>query len=159
MYKYEIILKFLFPKFSHPKESRFLKFFSCISNKKRHFKYSNQLSICLEKIKNGEDKRTSIIIKNIPTTITKEYIKKILEGIGNINYFYLPFDKIMNRNLGFAYINVVNYKSILNLYKRLTEYNFENHQLIEPIEICYSKIQGKNGLSQMFSKKTIKYKK
>ena len=153
MYKYEIISNLLFPKFSHPKESRFLKFFSCLSNKKNILKCSNQLSISLDKIKNGEDKRTSIIVKNIPNTITKEYIKKVLEGIGNINYLYLPFDKIMNRNLGLVYINVVNYKSLLNLYKRLTEYNFENHQLIQPIEICYSKIQGKNRLSQMFQKK------
>ena len=152
MYKYEIISYFLFPKFSHPKESRFLHFFSSLSNKKNILKFSNQLSISLEKIKNGEDKRTSIIVTNIPNTITKEYIKKMLEGIGNINYLYLPFDKSKNRNLGFAYINVVNYKSIINLYKRLTEYKFENHQLIYPIEICYSKIQGKNGLSQMFQK-------
>ena len=36
-------------------------------------------------------------------------IKQILEGIGNINYLYLPFDKVMNRNLGFAFVNVVNY--------------------------------------------------
>ncbi len=57
-----------------------------------------------------------------------------------INYLYLPFDKIMNRNLGFSYINIVNYKNLLNLYKRLTEYNIENHQLIQPIEIFYSKI-------------------
>ena len=153
MYKYEIISNLLFPKFSHPKESRFLNFFSCLSNKKNILKCSNQLSISLDKIKNGEDKRTSIIVTNIPNTITKEYIKKELEGIGNINYLYLPFDKIMNRNLGLVYINVVNYKSLLNLYKRLTEYNFENHQLIQPIEICYSKIQGKNRLSQMFQKK------
>ncbi len=158
MYKYEIISYFLFPKFSHPKESRFLHFFSSLSNKKNILKFSNQLSISLEKIKNGEDKRTSIIVKNIPNTITKEYIKKVLEGIGNINYLYLPFDKIMNRNLGFSYINIVNYKNLLNLYKRLTEYNFENHQLIQPIEICYSKIQGKNRLSQMFQKKIINNK-
>ena len=34
MLKYEIILKFLFPKFSHPKESRFLNFFPVYQIKK-----------------------------------------------------------------------------------------------------------------------------
>ena len=105
------------------------------------------------KIKNGEDKRTSIIIKNIPNTITKEYIKKVLEGIGNINYLYVPYDKVINRNLGFAFVNVVNYKNIINLYNRLIEYNFENMLLNDNIEVYYSKIQGKNALSKMFAKK------
>ena len=33
--KYEIISNFLFPKFTHPKESRFLNFFYFINKKKK----------------------------------------------------------------------------------------------------------------------------
>ena len=153
MYKYEIISNLLFPKFSHPKESRFLKFFSCLSNKKNILKCSNQLSISLDKIKNGEDKRTSIIVKNIPNTITKEDIREILEGTGNINYLYVPFIKFSNKNLGFAIINLVNYKSIINLCKRINEYNFNELKINKSIEVSYYKIQGKINLSKMFVKK------
>ena len=42
---------------------------------------------------NGEDKRTTIIIKNIPNNITKENINEILYGVGNFNFLYLPYDK------------------------------------------------------------------
>jgi hypothetical protein len=59
----------------------------------------------------------------------------------------------MNRNLGFAFINVINYKNIINLYKRLKEYKFENNEFKNNIEINYSKVQGKNNLSNMFAKK------
>jgi RNA recognition motif-containing protein len=151
--KYEIISHFLFPKFTQAKESRFINFFSSLSYKKKYNNHLNQYSISLEKIENGEDKRTSVIIKNIPNTLNKENIKQILEGVGNINYLYLPFDKVMNRNLGFAFINVVNYKNIINLYKRLKEYKFENNEFKNNIEINYSKVQGKNNLSNMFAKK------
>ena len=151
--KYEIISNFLFPKFTQPKQSRFLKFFSSLSHNHKDNIQFNHYSISLKKIENGEDKRTSVIIKNIPNTLNKEKIKQILEGVGNINYLYLPFDKVMNRNLGFAFINVVNYKNIINLYHRLKEYNFENDEYKNSIEINYSKVQGKNNLSNMFAKK------
>ena len=149
--KYDILLKFLFPKFSQPIQSRFVNFFS-FSNKNTINKNKVSFIISLEKIEKGEDKRTSIIIKNIPNSINKEYINEILLGVGNINYLYLPFDKYSNKNLGFAYVNVVNYRSIILLYNKLKEYKFDKFKMKKPIEIYYSKIQGKNELSKMFKK-------
>jgi protein phosphatase 1 regulatory subunit 42 len=130
-------------------ESRFTNFFSYIkrSNKIKNYKYN---SISFEKIENGEDKRTTVLIKNIPNSITKELFYGILDGVGNINYLYLPFNKQTNKNLGFAFVNMINYKNIINLYKRLTNYKFK--EIEKPIEICYYKIQGRINLSKMFSK-------
>ena len=149
--KYEILLKLLFPKYSQPPQSRFVKFFS-IKNKKTINKNQVSFTISLEKIKKGEDKRTSIIIKNLPNSINKEFINEILLGVGNINYLYLPFDKYSNKNLGFAFVNMVNYRSIIQLYNKLKEYKFDKFEMKRPVEICYSKVQGKNELSQMFKK-------
>ena len=149
--KYDILLKFLFPKFSQPIQSRFVNFFS-FSNKNTINKNKVSFIISLEKIEKGEDKRTSIIIKNIPNSINKEYINEILLGVGNINYLYLPFDKYSNKNLGFAYVNVVNYRSIILLYNKLKEYKFDKFKMKKHIEIYYSKIQGKNELTRMFKK-------
>ncbi len=142
--KYEIISNFLFPKFSQPKESRFGKLFSL--NLK-----NNKYSISLEKIEKGEDKRTSLIIKNIPNKITKASIQEMLNGIGNINFIYLPFNKNTKKNFGFALINVVNYKNIINLCKRIYEFNFNNFLFDKPIQVSYSKIQGKINLSKIIS--------
>ena len=156
--KYEIISNLLFPKFSQPRESRFLIFFSSLSDKNKTHKQYNYKYISIEKIEKSEDKRTTVIIKNLPKHLTKNNIKDILEGIGNINYLYVPYDKVINRNLGFAFVNVVNYKNIINLYNRIIRYNFENMLFDDNIEVYYSKVQGKNALSDMFSKKNCNNK-
>ena len=49
----------------------------------------------------------------------------MLNGIGNINFIYLPFNKNTKKNFGFALINVVNYKCIINLCKRIYEFIFQ----------------------------------
>lgn len=149
--KYEIISYFLFPKFSHPKEGRFLKFFYFLNKKKKN-KTFNNFTIYYEKIENGDDKRTTVIIKNIPNYITKENFSNILEGIGNINYLYLPYNKNSNQNLGFALVNLVNYKNIINLCNKLLEYKFDKVEVAKPIHITYYMVQGRNNLSKMLSK-------
>ena len=149
--KYEIISHFLFPKFSHPKEGRFLKFFYFLKKKKKN-KTFNNFTIYYEKFENGDDKRTTVIIKNIPNYITKENFSNILEGIGNINYLYLPYNKNSNQNLGFALVNLVNYKNIINLFNKLLEYKFDKVEVGKPIHITYYRVQGRNNLSKMLSK-------
>ena len=150
--KYELVFKYIFPKFSVPIKSRFLGLsFTNNNNNEINSNLSmNSFEISLEKIKNSEDKRTSIILKNIPNTLNKENLNKLLHGVGNINYLYLPFDKITKKNFGFAFVNMVNYKSIIKLYNKITCLNFDNNK--KSIEVYYSKIQGKEGLSKMFRK-------
>ncbi len=148
--KYEILLRLLFPQYSHPTQSRFIKTFQIIKNKQIKNRNYVSFTISFEKIENGEDKRTSIIIKNIPNSINKDYINEILKGVGNINFLYLPYDKYNKKNLGIVYVNMVNYRSIILLYNKLKGYKFDNFDLKKPIEIYYSKIQGKEGLSKMF---------
>jgi RNA recognition motif-containing protein len=150
--KNEIILQFLFPKYKPAIESRFITLFQINKNKKINYNnYSFEISF--EKIINGEDKRTSVILKNIPFQMTKKDLYELLEGIGNINYLYLPFDKNSKQNLGFGYVNLVNFKNIINLCNKIKEYNLNNKNLKKNIEIFYSKYQGKLALSKMFEKR------
>ena len=101
----------------------------------------------------GDDKRTSVMIKNLPLDVTKQYINEILTGVGNINYIYLPHEQYTKRCLGFAFVNVVNYKNIIRLYNKVNGVKLENFDMKRPLEICYSKVQGKAGLAEMFGKK------
>ena len=61
--KYELVFKYIFPKFSVPIKSRFLGLsFTNNNNNEIDSNLSmNSFEISLEKIKNSEDKRTSII--------------------------------------------------------------------------------------------------
>ena len=148
----DIIIELIFPHFSRPSESRFTSLFS-ILNKKAYYSKRQSCTISLPKIESGEDRRTSIIIKNLPPTVTKEYLKSILTDVDNINYVYLPFDKKNNKILGFAFVNVVNYKTILQLHHKLYGKKFDDFDMKKQIEICYSKVQGKSELIKMFKYK------
>ena len=159
-----LILKLIFSGFSCPKESRFKKFFisqkiqskqmSIISrNKKR------SLNIETINIENGLDKRTTIILKNLPNDICKDEVKSIIEPLGNINFIYIPL-LIKNKNkhkniLPCAYINVINYKTIIKIVQKFEQLKilnqFQNIKDFSKIEIFYSGTQGKNALISRFS--------
>ena len=153
--KNEIILQLLFPKYKPVIKSRFITLFQINKNKKSNYNNYITFDISFEKILNGEDRRTSVILENIPFQITKKDLYKLLEGIGNINYLYLPYDKNSKKNLGFGYVNLVNFKNIINLYNKIKEYNISNKNLRKNIKIFYSKPQGKLALTKMFEKREL----
>ena len=138
----DIIIELLFPRYVKVNHSRFISFFSDISEKKRNIlkPKKKSLNISIEKIENSEDKRTSVMIKNLPSSITKEHFKDILGDVGNINYMYLPYDKKNNKFLGFAFVNVVNYKTLIQIHKKLNGKKLDNYRMKKNIEICYSKV-------------------
>ena len=138
----DIIIELLFPRYEKVNHSRFISFFSDISEKKRNIlkPKKKSLNISIEKIENSEDKRTSVMIKNLPSSITKEHFKDILGDVGNINYMYLPYDKKNNKFLGFAFVNVVNYKTLIQIHKKLNGKKLDNYRMKKNIEICYSKV-------------------
>ena len=155
-----LVLKLFFRGFSFPKESRFLKIFqssnrltNTVTNKNKR----SSLNIEPLNVANGKDKRTTIIIKNLPNDISKEELKSILEPLGNINFIYIPI-LIKNKNksnLPYAYVNVINYKTILKIiqnFKQIKLLNSNNYsQDFSKIQIFYSRTQGKLDLIKRFN--------
>ena len=159
-----LVLKLFFSGFSYPKESRFVKiFFSQKTVPHRSLKSYKQKKISLNietmNIINGKDKRTTIIIKNLPNDISKDELRSIIEPLGNINFMYIPL-LIKNKNnyrnnLPCAYINVINYKTILKILQKFEQLkitnSFQNCRDFSKIEIFYSGTQGKHALINRFS--------
>ena len=165
------ILLELFPNLSHPSQSRFHEFFKKLKElnkiqenndkKKNHTSYmknkKNIMELNLYKIQNGIDKRTSLMIKNIPKGIDEINVIKWLQQLANMNYIFVPKDEFSNKILGFAFINVCNYMDILELLKRLaiaeTYNNINNNNFInnrKKIEVIYSHKQGLKSLTKSF---------
>lgn len=144
---YNKLIDSLFPNFEKREESRFNKFFS--ENKKISTN-DKKLQLNGHKIFIGEDKRTTILIKNIPRNMTKNQLKAIIEKIANINYIYIPLFMLTSDNLRCAYVNVVNSKSIIDIYLKLKKINFAYDNPNTKIEITYSKLQGKKALLDYF---------
>ena len=157
-----LVLKLIFSGFTFAEESRFLKIFQSAKKKVNPVSYNSKkktLNIEPSNVANGKDKRTTIIIKNLPNDISKDELKSIIEPLGNINFIYIPIlikNKNKNKNnLPCAYVNVINYKKILKIIQ-----NFKQIKLLNPlsnskdftkIEIFYSRTQGKHALINRFS--------
>ena len=155
-----LILQLLFSGFSYPQESRFVNIFGMPNHlRKQNKNKAKEKSLNIEpiNIKDGKDKRTTIIIKNLPNDISKEELKEIIEPLGNINFIYIPL-LIKNKNktsLPCAYINVINYKTILKIIQKFEQIkalnNFKSNRDLSNVEIFYSGTQGKYALINRFS--------
>ena len=135
--------------FSYPKESRFQKLFQELKPKNRKKK---AMTVNPKNILLNLDKRTSIIVKNIPNEITSEQFKNIVLSYSPyVNFFYIPFSIHTRKQLRVAFINVINYKYIVPIYMGLlykTKFNYNNPDI--ELEICYSRVQGKDQLIKRF---------
>lgn len=141
------IIDLIFPNYEKAEESRFNKFFS--ENKNNRF-MNKGIQLNGYKILIGEDKRTTIFIKNLPKNMTKNQLKMIIEKIANINYIYIPLFMLSAYNLRCAFVNVINSKSIIDIYLQLKKINFHYDNPNIKMEITYSKLQGKKALIENF---------
>ena len=134
--------------FSHPKESRFKSFFENLKYKKK----KKTMSVNPKDIILGNDKRTSIIIKNIPNDLTPEQFWQIINKFcQNIDFYYVPLKIMTRKKLRVAFLNVINYIDIVTIFMGLkykSKFVYESPGV--EIEICYSKVQGKGHLFKRF---------
>ena len=157
----KLLIEELFPFLSRPNKSRFFDLFQEDKNENSYNLNLNQtesrnkknkgnyLELNLNKIIDGTDKRTSLMIKNIPTSNNELNVIHWLYSLTKLNYVFVPKDEKSNKILGFAFINVCNSFNILDLLKKIQIYqntNFNNKK----IEVCYSHKQGLKSLSKCF---------
>ena len=152
----KIILKLFFPHFNSPATSRFESLFKSLKNIEKNNKITTSYIILPERIIRNEDKRTSILIKNIPKKIKKKEIRNLIEKFANINYLGITQDKKSKRFV-VAYLNVINYKSVVPIFMGLRNhsFNYSNNSKTIKTELYYSKFQGKEELKKIFK---VKYK-
>ena len=146
-----ILLLIYFPQFSSPNCSGFESFF--ISNFKKEKSNNKNISISKnifpEKIIRNEDKRTSLLIKGIPKDMSKKEVRDFIEKYGNLNYLYIIQDaNSIEKNSSIAFVNVINYKSIIPIFMNLRNYKLIKNGQVYNIQIMYSSAQGKEQLKQ-----------
>ena len=90
-----ILIQLYFPQFNSPPFSRFESLFVFLQKNESNIKKKNVISniIYPERVMQGEDKRTSLIIKNIPKNVKKKDIRNMIEKYGNINFLSISKDK------------------------------------------------------------------
>lgn len=102
----------------------------------------------LAKILAGKDKRTSLMIKNIPNKYNQSMLTAELDvhHQGLYDYIYLPIDPKNKCNCGYAFINVVHPVIILSLYKEFNGRSWSNFNSEKICELAYGRLQGREQL-------------
>ena len=133
--------------FQYPSESRFKEFFIQHKAKKKR----KTMMVNPKYVNLGLDKRTSIIIKNIPDYISDDQFRSIILNLNkNIDFFYVPSNIKTRKNLRVAFVNVLESKQIVPIYMGLYKMKFVYNSPNIEMEICYSKVQGKEQLMRRF---------
>lgn len=71
----------------------------------------------------------------------------MVEKYGNINFLVISKDEEKENYIN-AYLNMINYKSIVPIYMGLRKVNFNYKGIITNIQIIYSEAQGKAELKK-----------
>ena len=110
--------------------------------------------IDIDLIIKGIDKRTTLMIKNIPNKYTiNTFLDEINTDFKNkYDLFYLPIDYGNKCNLGFAFINFVDSFHIINFYDLYRGKKWKRFNSEKTCELLYAKIQGKKDLISHFEK-------
>jgi len=114
----------------------------------------NQFAINFDKIVNGKDKRTTLMIRNIPNKYTVNALLLEINTCfeGKFDFLYLPLDYKNNCNLGFAFINFTNPLHILMFYEIFLDRKWKNYNSVKKCDLTYAKSQGKKELASHFEK-------
>ena len=141
-----ILLSLYYPQFKSPLNSRFETLFVSIVKMEnplnKHIHRTN--TIYPEKIARNEDKRTSIVIKGIPKSMSKNEVRNLLDKFGNINFLYIINSQTNenHNNTSIAFVNVINFKSIIPLFMNLRNYKIEKFGKTYNLKIkCAGKTQ------------------
>ncbi len=125
--------------------------FSSINSQEEEKEYN---IIDIDLIIKGIDKRTTLMIKNIPNKYTiNSFLDEINKEFKNkYDLFYLPIDYGNKCNLGFAFINFVDSFHIISFYDLYRGKKWKKFNSEKTCELLYAKIQGKKDLISHFEK-------
>lgn len=118
---------------------------------------SGEFCLNIENVKNGHDKRTTLMVRNIPNKYTQHMLlAEINEKHKELyDFFYLPIDFKNKCNMGYAFINFIDYPSILPFYKEFSNQKWRNFNSEKVCAISYARLQGKASMIARFQNSSL----
>ncbi|XP_042436071.1 protein MEI2-like 4 isoform X1 [Zingiber officinale] len=120
-----------------------------------------QYELDIEQIIRGEDLRTTLMIKNIPNNFLFRYTSKMLLAAidenhrGTYDFIYLPIDFKNKCNVGYAFINMINPKHIIQFHQSFNGKKWEKFNSEKVASLAYGRIQGKSALIAHFQNSSL----
>ncbi|MED6136274.1 hypothetical protein PIB30_054561 [Stylosanthes scabra] len=110
---------------------------------------TKQYELDIDRIKNGKDHRTTLMIKNIPNKYTS---KMLLAAIDERHKGAYDFNKC---NVGYAFINMTNPNLIIPFYQEFNGKKWEKFNSEKVATLAYARIQGKAALIAHFQNSSL----
>eukprot|EP01080_Neovahlkampfia_damariscottae_P006922 gene6922-11085_t len=116
-----------------------------------------KFSLDLDRVKYGDDVRTTLMIKNIPNKYTQKMLLQTIDikFKGSYDFFYLPIDFKNRCNVGYSFINFIDPISIIQFCKELNGKKWEKFNSEKVCELTYARIQGKLNLIEHFQNSSL----
>lgn len=128
-----------------------------VENNGNQIDIKKQFQLDLEKIINGEDTRTTLMIKNIPNKYTSKMLLAAIDENhrGTYDFLYLPIDFKNKCNVGYAFINMLSPSHIIPFYQALDGKKWEKFNSEKVASLAYARIQGKAALVTHFQNSSL----
>ncbi|ORX55126.1 hypothetical protein DM01DRAFT_1262660, partial [Hesseltinella vesiculosa] len=111
----------------------------------------------LEKIDHGRDQRTTFMIRNIPNKYTQEMLRSWIDEShkGTYDFLYLPIDFDNKCNIGYAFINFLDPRTVVSFSKSHVGKSWSRFNSEKKCDLSYARLQGKGSLIQRFRNSDI----
>ncbi|XP_009766583.1 protein MEI2-like 5 isoform X2 [Nicotiana sylvestris] len=128
-----------------------------VDNNGNQMDNKKQFQLDLDKIRSGEDTRTTLMIKNIPNKYTSKMLLAAIDEQhkGTYDFLYLPIDFKNKCNVGYAFINMVSPSLIIPFYEALNGKKWEKFNSEKVAALAYARIQGKTALVAHFQNSSL----
>ncbi|XP_022750761.1 protein MEI2-like 2 [Durio zibethinus] len=128
-----------------------------VENNGNQIDNKQQYQLDLEKIINGEDIRTTLMIKNIPNKYTSKMLLAAIDENhrGTYDFLYLPIDFKNKCNVGYAFINMISPSHIISFYQAFNGKKWEKFNSEKVASLAYARIQGKAALVAHFQNSSL----
>ncbi|CAM9600429.1 unnamed protein product [Ectocarpus sp. 4 AP-2014] len=117
----------------------------------------HEFSLDLKKVSKGMDKRTTIMVRNIPNKYTQTMLLQEIDSSyrGAYDFFYLPIDFKNKCNVGYAFINFMDYRRIVPFFREFNAQRWKNFNSEKVCAISYARIQGKASMISRFQNSSL----
>ncbi|CAH9129699.1 unnamed protein product [Cuscuta epithymum] len=116
-----------------------------------------QFELDIDRILRGEDKRTTLMIKNIPNKYTSKMLLAAIDERhrGSYDFIYLPIDFKNKCNVGYAFINMTDPSLIIPFHHSFNGKKWEKFNSEKVATLAYARIQGKAALIAHFQNSSL----
>eukprot|EP00210_Caulerpa_lentillifera_P001335 g1284.t1 len=123
----------------------------------RRAQQDKMYALDLDRVKAGQDKRTTLMIKNIPNKYTQRMLLTRIEQDfkGTFDFFYLPIDFKNKCNVGYGFINLTKLEYIPPFVEHVHEQKWDKFNSDKVCCVTYARIQGRNALINHFQNSSL----